>query len=153
MVIEEAFAVLTRQEQLDSLHEWTVEALANRAHMPVDGVLRRLESIENMAENIEIDPEELQLLMERRDVFLLDVRAPWEFAKCHIKGSQLMATLDLAKIFEGLKEWQVITICHHGVRSLSAAFYLREAGLPRVRSLHGGVDLWAQTIDRGMPRY
>lgn len=153
MVIEEAFAVLTRQEQLDSLHEWTVEALADRAHLPVDGVLRRLESIEHMAENIEIQPDELCALMERKDVFLLDVRTPWEFEKCRLKGSQLMATLDLAKIFEGLKEWQVITICHHGVRSMSAAFYLREAGLPRVRSLHGGLDLWAQLIDPTMPRY
>ncbi|MBC7533383.1 MAG: sulfurtransferase, partial [Oligoflexus sp.] len=47
----------------------------------------------------------------------------------------------------------VVTICHHGVRSLSAAFYLREAGLPRVRSLKGGLDEWALTVDKEMPRY
>jgi rhodanese-related sulfurtransferase len=153
MVIEEAFAVLARQEQPDSLSEWTVEALAHRAQLPVEGVLRRLESIETMAESIEIGPEELRALMERKGVYLLDVRQRWEFEKCQIEGSHLMATLDLAKIFEGLKEMQVITICHHGVRSMSAAFYLREAGLPRVRSLHGGLDLWAQVIDRDMARY
>ena len=64
-----------------------------------------------------------------------------------------MAQLDLARIFEGLKEITVITVCHHGVRSMSAAFYLQEAGLPRVKSLSGGLENWALTVDPAMIRY
>lgn len=153
MVIREAFAVYNRQPE--DLGRMTVGTLADCARLPVDGVMRRLQAIETMAETSEISPQDLSLLIEAKGkhIFLLDVREPWEFDVCSIEGSKLMARLDLAKIFPGLKELEVITICHHGVRSLSAALYLREAGLPRVRSLAGGLDAWALEIDPEMERY
>lgn len=153
MVIREAFAVY-HDPQVD-LSRMTVGKLADSAHLPVDGVMRRLQAIETMAETSEISPQELSLLLEggSKKLFLLDVREPWEFDICRIEDSKLMAKIDLAKIFPGLKDFVVITICHHGVRSLSAALYLREAGLPRVRSLSGGLDAWALEIDPDMERY
>lgn len=155
MVIREAFAVYCQDEAVDSLNTMTVGSLADRAHLPVEGVMQRLNRIESMAVNVEVSCEELKRLLttKTKGVFLLDVRQDWEFKFCHLEGSTLMAKVDLAQIFPGLKEMDVITICHHGVRSLSAAFYLREAGLPRVRSLQGGLDEWALNIDKGMPRY
>lgn len=157
MVIEEAFAVLCWQsgDRTEAVEQWTVEGLANRARLPVEGVMQRLKQIEVMADGIEIEGKDLESLMasQRSRIFLLDVREPWEFALGHLEGSQLMARMDLAQIFQGLKELTVVTICHHGVRSLSAALYLREAGLPRVKSLRGGLDGWSQTIDPSFPRY
>jgi rhodanese-related sulfurtransferase len=155
MVIREAFAVYCRDDASDSLNDMTVGILADRAHLPVEGVMQRLNRIESMAENVEVSCEELDRLIKAKTkgVFLLDVRQGWEFDLCHLEGSTLMAKVDLAQIFPGLKEMDVITICHHGVSSLSAAFYLREAGLPRVRSLHGGLDEWALTVDKAMARY
>ena len=155
MVIREAFAVYADDESLETLNTLTVGDLANRAQLPVEGVMKRLRTIRNMAENVEISCDELNELLtaKSKGIYLLDVRQAWEFDICHIEGSKLMAKLDLAQIFPGLKELEVITICHHGVRSLSAAFYLREAGLPRVRSLHGGLDEWANTVDESMARY
>lgn len=155
MVIEEAFAVWQAPEGLKEVEQWTVENLAARAHLPVDGVLQRLRQIQSYASEIEIEPVELSaFLAQARDrVFLLDVREPWEYSLVHLPHSQLMAKLDLAQIFEGLKELTVITICHYGQRSLSAALYLKEAGLPRVKSLKGGLDLWAQVCDPGLRRY
>ena len=157
MVLEEAFAVLRwpSAARLEDLQQWTVGKLADHARLPVDGVVDRLEKIRTMALDIEISPEELQSLRQQspEKLFLLDVREPWEFNKCSIQGSQLMAQTDLARIFGGLKELTVIAICHHGVRSTSAAFYLMEAGLPRVRSLCGGIEAWAQLVDTSMPRY
>jgi rhodanese-related sulfurtransferase len=155
MVIREAFAVYNQNDSIELLNSLTVSALADRAQLPVDGVMKRLTQIETMAENVEVSCTELQDLLNAKSkgIYLLDVRQPWEFDLCHIEGSKLMAKLDLAQIFPGLKELEVITICHHGIRSLSAALYLREAGLPRVRSLHGGLDEWALTIDKDMPRY
>ncbi|RYZ52431.1 MAG: hypothetical protein EOP07_19620, partial [Proteobacteria bacterium] len=137
MVIREAFAVYNQDDSLDSLNSLTVSALADRAKLPLDGVMKRLTQIETMAENVEVSCTELQTLLnaKTKGIYLLDVRQPWEFDLCHLDGSKLMAKLDLARIFPGLKDFEVITICHHGIRSLSAAFYLREAGLPRVRSL------------------
>lgn len=153
MVIREAFAVYN--DQASDINVMTVGKLADRAHLPVEGVMQRLKAIETMAETVEISGEELKSLIDsgKKNLYLLDVRAPWEYEICHIPGSRLMAKLDLAQIFPGLKELDVITICHHGIRSLSAAFYLREAGLPRVRSLKGGLDAWALTGDTSMARY
>ncbi len=153
MVIREAFAVY--HDGLSDLGRMTIGTLAEKAKLPLEGVLQRLESIETMAEDVEISALELQKLIQSgaKNLYLLDVREPWEANICQIEGSHLMANLDLAKIFPGLKELDVITICHHGVRSLSAAFYLKEAGLPRVRSLHGGVEAWACEIDSSMARY
>ncbi|MCX6129534.1 MAG: rhodanese-like domain-containing protein [Proteobacteria bacterium] len=156
-VIEEAFAVLRwpSEAQREDFHQWTIGRLADQARLPIDGVLARLEKIESMAEHIEISPKDLHSLIQKEPekFFLLDVREPWEFEICRIPGSQLMAQTDLARIFGGLKELTVIAICHHGVRSLSAAFYLREAGLPSVKSLTGGVEAWALELDQKMPRY
>jgi rhodanese-related sulfurtransferase len=47
----------------------------------------------------------------------------------------------------------VVTVCHHGPRSLRARQLLLAAGLPRVRSLAGGVDAWATMVDPTMARY
>jgi rhodanese-related sulfurtransferase len=157
MVIEEAFAVLCWQSgsRHEDIHQWTIADLADRARMPVEGVVKRLEQIATMAEDIEISATTLQDLLQKKPekVFLLDVREPWEFEICRVPGSHLMARMDLARIFEGLKELTVVTICHHGVRSLSAAFYLQEAGLRRVKSLAGGVESWATQVEPSMIRY
>jgi rhodanese-related sulfurtransferase len=47
----------------------------------------------------------------------------------------------------------VITVCHHGVRSLRAAAALRRAGFTNVRSLAGGIHLWSVDIDPAVPIY
>ncbi|RZA19201.1 MAG: hypothetical protein EOP10_19895 [Proteobacteria bacterium] len=153
MIVREAFAVYSSSHE--EVGHMTVSHLADCAHLPIKGVLERLQAIETMAETSEISVHELKALLDsgKKNVFLLDVRERWEFDICRIEGSMLMAKLDLAQIFPGLKEFEVITICHHGVRSLSTAFYLKEAGLPRVRSLTGGTDAWSQLIDTSMPRY
>lgn len=157
MIVEQAFAIPCWPSGVASrsLDEWTISDLVREANLPLERVLTRLESIKTMMEDLEIDGPTLaaRLRKERDSVFVLDVREPWEYDIGHIPDSRLMARTDLAQIFEGLKEFEVVTVCHHGVRSLSAAMYLKESGLPRVRSLKGGLDLWAQEVDRNMPRY
>ena len=85
---------------------------------------------------------------------LLDVREPWEFAIAHLPGSVLVPLGDLAaRVRELPKDRELITICHHGLRSLAARSLLQHAGFANVRSLAGGVDAWADAVDRTMPRY
>ncbi len=88
------------------------------------------------------------------DLLLVDVREPLEWQICKIPPSipvplgslqQRLGELDPAR--------DIVTVCHHGVRSLRAVHLLREAGYPRVRSLRGGVEAWANDVDRTMPRY
>lgn len=47
----------------------------------------------------------------------------------------------------------ILTICHHGMRSLNLARFLRSRGVSRVWSVKGGVDLWAREVDPSLPRY
>ena len=51
------------------------------------------------------------------------------------------------------KDTTIITVCHHGVRSLDAAVYLRQQGFTATRSMRGGIDLWSCTVDPNIPRY
>jgi rhodanese-related sulfurtransferase len=46
----------------------------------------------------------------------------------------------------------LIIYCHHGVRSLHAAQYLKFHGFDAL-SLRGGIDLWSLEVDPSVPRY
>jgi len=46
-----------------------------------------------------------------------------------------------------------VCVCHHGVRSSHAAFFLAERGFELLYNLSGGVDRWATEVDASMRRY
>ena len=85
---------------------------------------------------------------------LLDVREPWEWEVAHIDGSQHIPLGQLpGRIAELDTRREIVTLCHHGMRSLSARELLRGAGFARVRSLAGGIDRWAEEVDGTIGRY
>jgi len=89
-------------------------------------------------------------------VYLLDVRQPEEHAIAAIAGSTLIPLGELAaRVNEVLPPVgvPVVTYCHHGVRSLSAAAILERAGFTNVHSLHGGIDAWSVEVDPSVQRY
>jgi len=89
-----------------------------------------------------------------RAVFLLDVREGFEFEICRIPGSVLIPLGQLpSRLREVPAAAEVVTVCHTGQRSLAAARLLRDAGVSRARSLRGGVEAWALSVDLAMPRY
>jgi sulfur-carrier protein adenylyltransferase/sulfurtransferase len=99
-------------------------------------------------------PELAAALRDGAAVFVLDVREPFEFDICRLPGSVL---IPLGRLPGRLREVpagaDVVTVCHTGQRSLVAARLLREAGHARARSLRGGVEAWARSVDPGMARY
>jgi len=107
-----------------------------------------------MQPDLEISPAETAALLKNGKAKLIDVRTPQEYALAHIEGCPLV---DEALAKEIVETWPkneaIITICHHGVRSLDAAVYLRHQGFTDVRSMAGGIDVWSQTIDATVPRY
>jgi rhodanese-related sulfurtransferase len=105
--------------------------------------------------DFEITPEQLASLKDRKSLILLDVREPWEFDAARIEGSLLMPMGDISsRAFQELDpEAHIITICHHGVRSLNVAVWLRNQGFESVQSLAGGIDAWSNGIDSSVPRY
>jgi sulfur-carrier protein adenylyltransferase/sulfurtransferase len=104
----------------------------------------------------EISAEELRREMDEKgpDLILIDVREPHEWEIAHIEGARL---IPLGQLPERLGELdghaEIVTHCHHGVRSMKALAVLKGAGFARVRSLTGGIDAWADRIEVGMPRY
>lgn len=89
-------------------------------------------------------------------VVLIDVREPWEHQLAALPGSVLVPLGELAQRAGDVAVPSgalVVTYCHHGVRSLSAARWLAAAGWPHVVSLAGGIDAWSRSVDPLVPRY
>jgi rhodanese-related sulfurtransferase len=103
---------------------------------------------------MEITVEELKTKLARGEkLHLLDVREPEEFALTQLEGAQLIPLGELqSRIDEIPEDVALVVYCHHGIRSLQAAGFLRSQGRTAV-SLKGGIDLWARAIDPSLPRY
>ena len=106
---------------------------------------------------MEIAPPELAERLRRGErLYLLDVRQPWEHQLARLPDQaliplqELQGRLDEVRPPEGA---QIVCYCHHGVRSLTAAVLLRQAGFPDALSLAGGIDLWSRAVDPAVPRY
>lgn len=105
----------------------------------------------------EIDVRELhRRLGEGEPTLLVDVREPWEHQLASLPGSTL---IPLGTLYARAREVAppagtlVVTVCHHGVRSLSGAAILEQAGIAHVASLAGGIDAWSRLVDPQVPRY
>ncbi len=110
-----------------------------------------------MAPPIEISPRDLaQHLENGRAILLLDVRQPWECKVAQLADSVSIPLNELpARAAEVAPEpgTLVVVYCHHGVRSLTAAEFLRRNGHVDVCSLAGGIDAWSREVDPTLPRY
>jgi adenylyltransferase/sulfurtransferase len=89
-------------------------------------------------------------------VYLLDVRQPWENEYCRLPDSVLIPLPELpSRIAEvdAPGNAVVVVYCHHGIRSLSGAAILQQAGFDNVASLAGGIEAWSLRVDDKVPRY
>ena len=104
---------------------------------------------------LEVTPEDLAARLKGPDApFLLDVRERDEHAYVHIAGSRLIPLNEIpARLAELFPEGELVAYCHHGVRSLHAARWLRAHGFPRAQSLQGGIEAWSERVDPSLPRY
>jgi rhodanese-related sulfurtransferase len=110
---------------------------------------------EDLFTNIEIAPREVKDLLARGEKFLfVDVREKWEHETSRIEGSVLISMREIPSNLSRLSgAGEVVLFCHHGIRSLDAAAWLREQGVGSARSMSGGIDRWSAEIDSGVPRY
>ena len=102
-----------------------------------------------------ITVEQLAALQPEWDkVVLLDVRDPWEFEICRLSGSVNIPMNEITQRAHELEqEARTVVICHFGMRSLEVSAYLESSGFKNVSNLEGGLDAWAERVDRDMPRY
>ena len=106
-------------------------------------------------DNLEITPADVKARLDQGEkLVLIDVREPWEYALCRIEGAKHVPLGTLAASLETVPDVdEVICYCHHGMRSLDAAAWLRFQGIERAKSLAGGIERWSIEIDPKIPRY
>jgi len=96
-----------------------------------------------------IDVQTLKQLMDQKpDLPLLDVRTPAEYESAHVRGAR---SYPLAQLNPGAfpKSGEpTYFICKAGVRSRQAAEIFAKAGFTEVISVEGGTDAW---IRAGFP--
>ncbi len=90
-------------------------------------------------------------------IHILDVRTSEEYSIASIAGSQTMPMDTIPANLQNIEaladEALVIIICHHGVRSLQVANWLRGQGVENCQSMSGGIEAWSLHIDRSISRY
>jgi len=111
--------------------------------------------MEDLLDSIEITPREVQrMLASGQEVLFVDVREKWEHETSHIEGAELIPLREVPgnlAVFE--RAQQIVLFCHHGMRSLDAAAWLRSQGVAGARSMAGGIDRWSVEVDPQIPRY
>jgi len=107
-----------------------------------------------LSRDMEVEPAEVARLLKEKTIRLLDVRTAGEFAIAHIDGGVLV---DQALVDEIVTTWPkdtaIVTLCHHGIRSLDAAAFLKAQGFTNVRSMRGGIAVWSAVVDPKVPQY
>ena len=107
-----------------------------------------------MEKDIEITPQDTAALLKQGKIKLLDVRTTEEYAIASVAGSMLVDQSLAQEIIQSwAKDTPIVTLCHHGMRSLDAVAYLRGHGFVNARSMRGGIDAWADQIDSSIQRY
>jgi rhodanese-related sulfurtransferase len=105
---------------------------------------------------LEITPRQALAGIRDGSVVLVDCRTREEWAAARIEGSRHIPLDEFQSRLSELEalgdEARVAVHCHHGVRSLKAAIFLRQQGVDAV-SVAGGIDLWSQDVDPTVPRY
>ncbi len=103
----------------------------------------------------EVSVEELKQARDRGEaIVLLDVREPREWAISDLPDSIKIPLGSLPGSLDKLsKEDDIVVYCRTGGRSGNAVQFLMQQGFEKVRNLAGGINKWAERIDKSLPRY
>lgn len=94
-----------------------------------------------------------QRLDAGEDLFVLDVREPYEYQIANI-GAKLIPQNDVPKRLGELEhDREIVVHCRSGQRSQRIAEYLAQQGYSNVKNLAGGILAWADEIDPKMQKY
>ena len=110
--------------------------------------------IDAMPSEWDISPSELAAQMEKSSPLLLDVRESHELKISSIARAKNIPFGELASRLSELDTAQeIVILCRKGNRSLYALEILLGAGFRKLKNLEGGINQWAEEIDRSLPIY
>jgi rhodanese-related sulfurtransferase len=117
--------------------------------------LRKNEPPRSVMSDLEILPRDVKQRLDRGEkLLLIDVREPYEHAICQIEGAVLIPMGTVPANLQKLDiDDDVVCFCHHGMRSMDVANWLRAQGVKSAKSMAGGIDRWSVEIDPQVPRY
>jgi len=138
------------------LMSFTVADLEKRDDCPVCGSKKRGEAffLDAVAVNF-ITPEELKVKVEAgTPPLIIDLRHNWEHDLCHIPGDTLLDPELLVEFSTGLDiRKEIVLYCKNQGKSTAAFRKLKELEFTNVFVLKGGMDAWAEKIEKGTIRY
>lgn len=106
---------------------------------------------------MEIEPEAVAALLKGGAEFrLIDCREEDEWELTRIEQAQLLPLSEFGERYTGVlpdKNERLVIQCHHGMRSLKAANFLRAKGYARAVSMARGIEGWSTEVDSSVPRY
>jgi molybdopterin/thiamine biosynthesis adenylyltransferase/rhodanese-related sulfurtransferase len=98
--------------------------------------------------------KELKARMDSgEDVFLLDVREPYEVQIAQIGGKLIPQNDVPQRLSEIPRDREIVIHCRSGVRSQRIAEFLKQSGYPKVVNLAGGILAWSDEIDPKVQKY
>ena len=95
-------------------------------------------------------------LVAGAELLLLACREPKEQELVHLSDATLLPMDELPARIDELEPHrakEIIVYCHLGIRSLQVATWMREQGFSQAKRMIGGIEQWAQQIDRSLARY
>lgn len=101
-------------------------------------------SAQDLKERLERDP----------NLILLDVREPHELEIAAIKGAKNIPLGEVAQRMSELDSAEeMVVFCKRGSRSARAIEILSSAGFKKMKNLKGGINAWAEEVDKSLPLY
>jgi adenylyltransferase/sulfurtransferase len=87
------------------------------------------------------------------DIFLLDVREPYEVQIAQIGGKVIPQNDVPQRLAEIPRDREIVVHCRSGVRSQRIAEFLKQSGYQNVVNLAGGILAWSDEIDPSVQKY
>ncbi|MHB8302633.1 MAG: molybdopterin-synthase adenylyltransferase MoeB [Acidobacteriaceae bacterium] len=102
----------------------------------------------------QMQPSELKRRMDAGDdLFVLDVREPYEFAIAQIDGHLIPLDELPERVSELDADREIVVYCRVGKRSQYAAEFLAQNGFKKIHNLAGGIAAWSEKVDPSVPKY
>lgn len=89
---------------------------------------------------------------------VLDVREPAELQQAGIQADGFeLVTIPMGAMPQRLSELDparpIACLCHHGLRSMQVAVFLKARRFEHVANIAGGISAWSAELDPTVPRY
>ncbi len=135
--------------------ETVSELCVRNGGLKAEEVISEIQAAHEQDKAMEISPTELADKQTAGDSLrLLDIRTREEWEAVRIAGSEFVNQELVQQLMSTASKDTWLVFCDHsGEQSIDAAAFFAGHGFTNAKFLRGGVDAWAQEVDKSMRRY